>query len=45
MLISFLPLHPWQAHLEIIWQLEDDDGANFVALAALDARARRRLPG
>jgi hypothetical protein len=42
MLVSFLPLRPWQAHLEIIWQMEDDDGVNFTALAALDTRARRR---
>ena len=42
MLISFLPHLPWQAHLEIIWELEDDDGVNFSALAALDTRARRR---
>jgi hypothetical protein len=42
MLVSFVPLVPWQAHLELIWQLEDDDGVNFTALAALDARARRR---
>jgi hypothetical protein len=32
-----LPLRPWQAHLEGIWQTEDDDGVNPTALAALDA--------
>ena len=42
MLVSFAPRVPWQAYLELIWQLEDDDGVNFSALAALDARARRR---
>ena len=41
-LVSFLPLRPRQAHLEIIWQMEDDDGVNFTALTALDARARLR---
>lgn len=42
MLVSFLPLRPWQAHLEGIWQMEDEDGVNFTALTALDTRARRR---
>jgi hypothetical protein len=42
MLVSSLPLLPWQVHLECVWQLEDDDGVNFSALHALDARSRRR---
>jgi hypothetical protein len=42
MLVSFLPLRPWRAHLDLIWQMEDDDGVNFTAMAALDARTRRR---
>lgn len=28
MLVSLLPLRPWQAHVECIWQMEDDDGVN-----------------
>jgi hypothetical protein len=42
MLVSFFPFRPWQAHLECIWQMEDDDGVNFTALAALETRARRQ---
>ncbi|MGH3245267.1 MAG: hypothetical protein ACRDOI_03525 [Trebonia sp.] len=41
MLVTSLPLLPWQAHLECAWQLEDDD-VNSSALHALDARSRRR---
>jgi hypothetical protein len=43
MLVSFRPLAPWQDYLRLIWELEDDDGVNFTALAALDSRTRRRL--
>jgi hypothetical protein len=39
---SIQPLLPWQAHLEAIWQLEDDDGVNITALHALETRARRQ---
>ena len=42
MLVSFQPLLPWQAHLEAIWQIEDDDGVNITALHALETRARRQ---
>ena len=42
MLVSFHPILPWQAYLQTIWQLEDDDGVNFTALAALDIRTLRR---
>jgi hypothetical protein len=42
MLVSFLPLRPWRARLDCVWQMEDDDGVNFSALHALDARTRRR---
>lgn len=42
MLVSFLPLRPWRVHLDLIWQMEDDDGVNFTAMAALDARPGRR---
>jgi hypothetical protein len=42
MLVAFQPLLPWQAHLEAIWQLEDDDGVNCTALHALDTRAHRQ---
>jgi hypothetical protein len=43
MLVSFRPLAPWQDYLRLIWELEDDDGVNLTALAALDSRTRRRL--
>jgi hypothetical protein len=33
---------PWQAHLELIWSLDADDGVNNTAIAALYARSRRR---
>jgi hypothetical protein len=42
MLVSFLPSHSWQAHLELIWELEADDGVNVSALFALESRTRRR---
>jgi hypothetical protein len=45
MLVSIFPFRPWRAHLECIWQMEDEDGVNFTALAALDTRARRRRRG
>ena len=37
------PHAPWQDYLRLIWELQDDDGVNFTALAALDSRTRRRL--
>jgi hypothetical protein len=42
MLVSFQPILPWQAHLEAIWQMEDNDGVNCTALHALETRARRQ---
>jgi hypothetical protein len=44
MLVSFLPSHSWQGHLEVIWELEADDGVKVSALFALESRARRRRP-
>lgn len=42
MLVSFLPGRPWQGHLSLLWDMADEDGVNFSALGAIEARARRR---
>jgi hypothetical protein len=44
MLVSLLPegASTWQDHLQMIWDLETNDGVNYSALAAIHSRARRR---
>jgi hypothetical protein len=42
MLVSNAANHTWQRHLELIWELETEDGVNYSALVANESRSRRR---
>jgi hypothetical protein len=42
MLVSNATNHTWQRHLELIWELETEDGVNYSALVANGSRSRRR---
>ena len=42
MLVSNAAQRPWQAHLDLIWELETEDGFNYSALVAMESRNRRR---
>jgi hypothetical protein len=41
MLVAFFPRRPWQGHLELIWQMTDEDDVNVCAQRALECRVRR----
>jgi hypothetical protein len=42
MLVSNAAIRSWQRHLELIWELETEDGVNYSALVAIESRKRRQ---